>query len=189
MPEDNNATPLNLKKKKTAKGLLVGGFILSIIYQIITVLAFIASFVIIVLLQVIVMVLASVFAAIFSGGNSSSASSAASSVDLLKDYWWVMVIAGLLMVFAFFAMIFALVALILFNTAKTKKKGIVAGVFGILSGLGMLFIPIELIGGIMSFFITDEQYAHRNPKKKKKKGQQEEPLIDEEVLDLTSEEK
>ena len=187
MPEENNATPLNLKKKKTAKGLLVGGFILSIIYQIITVLLFIASFVVIVVIQVFAMALVAVFAGIASGGSESTTANAVSDVDLFQQYWWVLLITGFLMVIAFFVMVFALVALILFSTAKSKKKGIVAGVFGILSGVGMLLIPIELIGGIMSFFITNEQYAYRKPKKKK--GQKEEPLIDEEVIDLTSEEK
>ena len=179
---------LNLKKKKAAKGLLIAGFILSIFYQIITVLLFLASIVVIVLIQALAMALVGALAGIFSGGSSSTASSAASDVNLFEQFWWVILVAGILMVVAFFAMVFALVALILFSTAKSKKKGIVAGVFGVLSGVGLIIIPIELIGGILAFFITDEQYAHRNPKKKKVKDDGS-PRLDEEVIDLTTEQK
>lgn len=181
--EENEELQFNPKRKKTARGLLLGGLIISILYQILTVLLTIGSIIVLVFAELLAKVIVAVFASMFSGGSESATSSAVNSTSVFATYWWVPLLFGLFALFAVVTLAFSIVAFVLFNVAKNKKLGIVAAVFAISAGIDTLFIPLELIGGILTLRLTNEEFAYRKPKKKKEK---EEPKDDNtEVIDLT----
>ena len=88
---------------------------------------------------------------------------------MLNKYGWTMPTTFAIALIAFIGFVLAIVALVLFNTAKAKKKGKTAGILAIISGATLFFIPVELIGGILTLKLTDEEFAYRSPKKKKEK--------------------
>ena len=55
------------------------------------------------------------------------------------------------------SMIFAIVAMSRFNKSKTKKGAITGGVFAVLSSLIGFFCLHEFVGGILMFFLSDEE--------------------------------
>ena len=57
------------------------------------------------------------------------------------------------------SMVFAIVALARLNASKSKKGGIVGGVFGVLSALIGWFSLTELAGAILMFIISGDEYA------------------------------
>ena len=183
--EQNNE--VNVKKKKKARGLLIAGLIISVLWQLLTAFATFAGIVIVVFAEILVKVLAALIGALASGGNSSASSSAANNASAFSSLWWIIPLTLFLALSAFVIMVLAIVALVLFNTAKTKKKGIIAGILAIVSGAGIIFIPLELIGGIMALQLGDKEYAYRKPKRKKEQDE-EGRTVDNEVIDLTNNE-
>ena len=107
------------------------------------------------------------------GGSSSGTSSAASNTvnEMLQKYGWSIPLTLVISIIAFIGFILAVVALILFSTAKSKKRGRAAAILAIISGVSLILIPVELIGGIKTLRLSDEEFAYRRPKKKK--GQKE----------------
>ena len=171
---------VDLRKKKAARALLIVGLVLSIVENGLSILFFIIAWAIF----LIVGGFAAVLGALFSGGNSEAANNA--STNAFASLGWLPILSTTLVLLTMLAIVLAIVALVIFSKAKTKKKGIVAGVFAVISGAMFIIVPVELIGGIFAFLVTDEQYATPLPKMKKKKDNG--TVVEEEVLDLTEKE-
>ena len=62
-----------------------------------------------------------------------------------------------IMITSLIAMIFSIVAMSKFKKSKTRKGAIAGGVFAILSSLTGFFCLHEFVGGILMFFLSDEE--------------------------------
>lgn len=173
---------VNVKKKNTSRLMLILGLICSILWSVASFVMFLISIVIVVLTSIF----AAIIVAIFSGGKSSEATNQ-TMAEIAAKYGWTIPVSLALFILAFIGFILAIVALILFCTAKSKKKGRVSGIIAIISGVTLIVLPFELIGGILALTLSDEQFAYRRPKKKKGEVEQEETAQDDsEIIDLTS---
>ena len=193
MEEVIDKEPVNIKRKKIAHGLLVGGLILSIFVMVLNGLLFVGSILLLVVLLIVFVfaaglatALAAVIASMFGGTADPS-----SAVSITFPNWFGIfgfVIPGTLVltISSLVALVLAIVALALFNKAQNKKKGIASGVLAVISGLNCLLIPVELVGGILAFTLNDAQWATPLPKKKKKK--ENEQTVYQEIIDYTDKE-
>ena len=188
---------IDLKKHKTAKKLLVTGLVFAIIGFVgcaaISLLSIIIGLAVAAIAAGFVAVVIALITGIFGGsGSSEPANIGPQFGKILLPFGIVSFVFFIFALALLVGLILAIVALAMFNTAKDKKKGMVAGILAIISGISLLFIPVELIGGIFALRVSAEQYAAaysiRKTKKEMKKHKKEQPQQDVEVLDYTNEE-
>ena len=197
MEEVIDKEPVNIKRKKIAHGLLVGGLILSIFVMVLNGLLFVGSILLLVVLLVGLLIvfalgaglataLAAVIASMFGGTADPSSAVSFSFPNWFGIFGFVIPGTLVLTIGSLVALVLAIVALVLFNKAQNKKKGIASGVLAVISGLNCLLIPVELVGGILAFTLNDAQWA--TPLSKKKKKKENEQIVYQEIIDYTDKE-
>ena len=193
MEEVIDKEPVNIKRKKIAHGLLVGGLILSIFVMVLNGLLFVGSILLLVVLLIVFALaaglataLAAVIASMFGGTADPSSAVSISFPNWFGIFGFVIPGTLVLTIGSLVALVLAIVALVLFNKAQNKKKGIASGVLAVISGLNCLLIPVELVGGILAFTLNDAQWA--TPLSKKKKKKENEQIVYQEIIDYTDKE-
>jgi len=141
------------KKRDSARKMIKGGVIVSIIF---TILYEIVFPIVLVLIMLVVGMTTGIFEAIAAAmAEAGGAESVETEIDFsfMIPYVIAMIIS---LAYSFVAMILNIVSVALINHGKKKGALVVAGIFSIIGSIPFIFIPLSLIGGIKALTLKQE---------------------------------